>query len=502
MTDILNCQFKFAMLFLFLFRSGYNRNADVVFVIRAFEYLKEKSGITILDELLKTKYEQYKNEDNVDYEPLCDCINGYAPDPASPNSAELALLKKEITNLCNYFAKKPSTPEYSLLEKCVKYRPFHVKGSYPKGERRKGGGREAEEEFVTQVLSYCLNLKDGFYEKFINLLRESYIRGNQTLEHFPALDGVTITPEESDNNGNRMDISISSSTDNGENKINIILENKVKAGFDPVQILRYCAHKDSPVVFAITYKNDCDEEGFKKLIADKNKIRAILEHHPEIEEKEFILKHIDRINPTQWGGHLFWFWNKKHVTKPSIHAIITKTLNDLSCHTIEHIYLSYFKSLIEAIKIKVVTLHEFREDLRGINPLLPGLIDKINDDKELDWNITDYSIGKTGPIFGFQIKNGQSCWPFKMETTVTMAKITIQKVRKHMLNLSRYLHDEQIDLKIKKLFIEEGGKAFEDSFGDNLFFNIELLLKKENYDIFKKVIHLLRNDPECLTRLE
>lgn len=471
-----------------------NRNADVIFVIRAFEYLEQKSGKIILEDALKTKYGQYKNAENIDYKDLCKRIENYNP---NPDSAELTLLKEEITILCNYLeTKKTSTSEHCLLEKCAKYRPFHIKGGgYKEGEKRIGGGRGAEEEFITQAFCYCLNPKifPIFHEKIINLLSECYNRVNETPEHFPVLEGIIITPEQPDYNGNRMDISISSSTDNGENKIKIILENKVKAGFDPVQILRYCAHKDSPVVFAITYKNDCDEKGFKELIGSETKIREILEHHQKIKGKKFILDNIDRIKPCQWGGHLFWFWNK-HNTKPSVHSIITETLKEISTNTIEYIYLSYFKSLIEAIKIKVVTLHEFKECLRDLNPDLPGLIDKINNDKELNWNITDYSIGETGPIFGLQLRNGKGCWPFKMEfdPKSKCAKIQIQP-KQQLVELSRYINEEHPNAKIKELIIKEGGGEFRDSFGTSSNFDMKLLLKDKNYNNFTKVIQQLRN---------
>ncbi|MEI6056969.1 MAG: hypothetical protein WCR55_13040, partial [Lentisphaerota bacterium] len=241
---------------------------------------------------------------------------------------------------------------------------------------------------------------------------------------------------------------------------------------------RYCAHEDSPVVFAITYKNDCDEEGFKELIGSKTKIRELLEHHQKIKEKKIILDNIDRINPSNWGGHLFWDDILK-VVKDAL-ALSANPHSEKE----EEIYLRYFESLIEDL------YYGYDENIPGLE-----MIENIDNEKGTTNGFRRYILDQFGEYF------------FKSNAC--------ERLKKKIDNL-----DELYDIKIDKETKGQTGWNSNDVNGTKSF---HLLIKpKVNLDIFNggrpkvgvpyssiqiwfciknsKYIHEKNNDGELITK--
>lgn len=334
-------------------------NADIVFAIRAFKYLEGKAGIKILNDDIKCRYEA---EQDISFTELCQSIERYNP---NSDSAEINLLKEEITNLCYYLAtKKPSTSAHCLLEKCNKWRPFHFKGK--KGEH--GGGRNPKEDFFSEVFCFVFNHSPQLNKGVTNLINK---KTGITLECEPIAISQDPQPAhlEVNNKGIRWDIEIKDL----KNK-SIVIENKIDAGLGYKEIIEYPK----------CYMN-CGHSSYILLSCNRNEV----------------------IKDLNIGvNHISWFDGDD-----SILNILNQCATE---YEYEKIYLKYFIELINSTAItisKTMTIREIKDELNRIN-----LLDKFNIITEGLGDAYKALPGKKGFIFYLE-KDGHAFFPFRINKT-------------------------------------------------------------------------------------
>jgi PD-(D/E)XK nuclease superfamily protein len=317
-------------------KDDYDEDPLLQYIVKCLEYF------AFISDGFHKHINNWFNSDNKKFIDLLEKIEIFTPEES--NNEEV-MLKDEILNLLIKIPPSGSFKKYyndsfynisqqynknttfNLLEQCFICRPWI--------------NHDQTEEFFTKVLAFCMDSENcpNFHDEFFSLLKKRYEATHQSSDNFPKIKEFKVHSEDQ-TGSERPDISIKEIKENG--KTIIAIENKIDAPFDITQILRYCTleNGNSPIIFSITYKSDCNDESVQHILKDNDSIKKEVDIHDiKKKAKKQILENIGKINLSQWGGHLYW---------DDILNITTKTITKLNIETSkESIYLNYFKHLIE-----------------------------------------------------------------------------------------------------------------------------------------------------------
>lgn len=425
------------------------------FIVKCIEYFASESNDFSI--YLKKEWLSGNNK-KMDFLNWFKCIKGYSTQ--NPSGLQDRILANEVLNLLKVIAEEiikgqkgkesfywainnqdelaaelkevKEDSQYVLLKGCYTYKPWK--------------GRHPTEEFFTQVLGFvlCKSNCPKFSWEFLKKLNYCYGKTHRNDPIFPDFKKSYLIQSEIPLEGtNRIDLVIKDHS----GKIKIAIENKVKAPYDQSQIVRYGAIEDKPIVFSITYKNDCDEEVF---------FYTNQENHLNLPEH-------------QWGGHLFWYdlmELAKHVSSKIVEL-----------ESEEKIYLKYFIKLIESLytkfdlkttipydeenqnentdKFRRYILEEFASYVKDhANTNFPGNIKNLYDlniKKEYNsgnsWNGNDKN-GKNVKLFHLLIKPKVDLKTFNKRVRLDLPLTAIRIWFK--IEDSLYVHDENWESKFIK----------------------------------------------------
>lgn len=354
-----------------------NRNASVIFVLRAIAYLDEKAQrqCEILNSEQKAHYSEYQNDvgPKPNYNELCRLVEKFVP---KPESTEEDLLKKEIINLCHSLTGESDILDkkkyFYLLANCEKYKPFHVKGKHSKEKKRIVGGKNQKENYFTEVFCFAFNHSEEFKTGIISIINKltGIVLGSDASADSQKKEKSPTRPK-----SNNWDIEIK---DAGSS---IVIENKIGALLEEKEISQY-------------------QDDFKLSKHDEY-ILLTCHSNDVIKDSGIGIKHIS------------WFFGND-----SVRSVLS---NCKTSDNIEDIYIKYFVELVQselAAYKKTMSFKEVEDELERIDL---DLLKRFNELKK-GWESlnmpgakkTGRLPGKDGCIFYILTDNNRWHLPFKI----------------------------------------------------------------------------------------